>query len=158
MFSRSAFFPALAVACVLAAVLLVSAGCSRAKGRFEGSYEIDRQAFWAMLAPDLERNNPDILEAMRANVESLRFDLELLADGTFTTSSIMSTVDLPEGTEGAIDSSGTWTSSGDVLTLVVTTTRGISVNGTMSGRLSDGLLRLEIGQGQTVLLRKRGGA
>lgn len=149
---------ALTVLLVAAASLAVSFGCAKEKDRFVGSYEIDRKALWEQWGPDFEKNNPDMLEAMRANLDSLRFDLDLLADGTFTASSIMSTIDLPEGTEGAIDSSGTWTSEGERITLTVTTTRGVSVNGTMAGHLKDGVLRLETGPGESIVLRKRGGA
>jgi hypothetical protein len=144
-----------AVPVVAALAFCVVAACAGKDADLVGLYELDRDALWKEWQPRLAAEKPDLLEQMEQNIQSLRFDLDLAEDGTFTASSIMATEGLPEGTESSIDSSGTWTRAGEKVTLIVTRARGQSVDGEISGTLREGVLRMELGPGNPVVLRKR---
>lgn len=152
-----------AVAAVLlfaAMPLLLSvsgAACSGESAKWVGRYEIDRDALWKAWEADIAQKEPDRLEAMRNAVSTMRFDLDVEKDGTFKTGSIMSNEGLPADTETSIDSSGTWKAIGETITLTITRTRGQTVEGSISGTYQDGYLRLTVGPGPPILLRKRGG-
>jgi len=147
---------------VVAVALVVSAlaACSKESDRWVGRYEVDRDELWKAWRDDIFRDQPDLLESMRDTVATIRFDLDVEADGTFKTSSLMLTDSLPEeqqkNAETAIDSSGTWKAVGDTITLTITERNGQSLEGTISGTYRDGVLRLNMGPGVPVVLRKRG--